>query len=706
MKRLLLFGVFSLGILAPFACAAPTVVQPADLPAIPADYYAEPVGQPYDEEVIEEKQEKGWHWKEFRYTSMLNGGVPTRVHAVYAAPDIADAQHKVPAIVMTHGVFGAVRGQDGRYWGALARFVQAGYAVIFFDWYPDFARNWKPANPDEPKKFTTFGNLEYFGANSWYLPGNDWKDSLHYQAMMAGRRAVSWISARPEIDTAHIGATGASYGGIFSSLLAAIEPRIVAVNPCVYTAGFGHKEDSYNMLPAGWTEAQVDSWRARFDSQVLLQKRKLPILYTIGANDAVFAASKAMDVFAHMNEPKHLLIGPNRGHDFWDVEQSVLFFDHALRNNFQRPTLSGLGLKQQGRDVTASVVARGTVPRKVEFFFSAAWEIDPVGGWKAVPATQWQWQGAEARSAGDGRYTAAWPLPVMRAAQPGERLYRWGNDDVWRSPQPETVLPKTTELDMGALRAFARVTDTNGTMECTPISEPLTFTDEPKSVITAGNDKDLPILEGAARVRKANVIDIKTDAANGEAAAHLDAELPVQDVGKLGYVLWNWRQQPPSTTLTTDGAATPTKRILAPIADTIPANSFPPSPNFGYNSRGNFTNLRVNAKDDETAKGHPWHGAVPVMVGGQAEIPIEATDNFQHHLTLLMPSLLIGSCNVRVSVRQADGGTATVLYRHNKEADALLQFRFQGKATLRVQITSQSEYPYHALVGPAALFFD
>src|SRR5690242_1605902 len=52
--------------------------------AIPSDYFAEPANLPYDEEVQAEKQETGWHWKEFRYTSLVYQGVPIRIHAIYA----------------------------------------------------------------------------------------------------------------------------------------------------------------------------------------------------------------------------------------------------------------------------------------------------------------------------------------------------------------------------------------------------------------------------------------------------------------------------------------------------------------------------------------------------------------------------------------------------------------------------------------------
>ena len=57
---------------------------------VPADYFVEPANLPYNEEVQAEKQETDWHWKEFRYTSLVYQGVPIRIHAIYAAPDDPD----------------------------------------------------------------------------------------------------------------------------------------------------------------------------------------------------------------------------------------------------------------------------------------------------------------------------------------------------------------------------------------------------------------------------------------------------------------------------------------------------------------------------------------------------------------------------------------------------------------------------------------
>ena len=68
------------------------------------EYFAEPANLPFDEEVQEQKQEDGWHWTEFRYTSLIYQGEPIRIHAIYAVPNDASATHKVPVILATRCV--------------------------------------------------------------------------------------------------------------------------------------------------------------------------------------------------------------------------------------------------------------------------------------------------------------------------------------------------------------------------------------------------------------------------------------------------------------------------------------------------------------------------------------------------------------------------------------------------------------------------
>jgi dienelactone hydrolase len=670
----------------------------------PSDYFNEPAGLPFDEEIQEQKQETGWHWQEFRFTSQVYGGAPIRFHAVYGVPDSASAQQKAPGILMTHGIFGAIRGQDTRYWAAFSENVKAGFAVLFIDWYPNFAHDFKPKTPNELKRFTTYGNIDYF--TPYYCANrltNDCRESLEFQVAIAAKRAVTWLQARPEVDGTRIGATGASYGGIFSAMFAGLDPRISAVNPCVYTGGFGPTEKGYNAL--GLTGKPLDVWRARFDPQVLLARRSVEILYTVGANDPTFLLTKAMDNYADMKGPKRLLIGPNAGHDYWPPEQTALFFSSVLKKQFAWPTAEGLTIKREGQELVASVKVTGDAPRKVEFFFAPIFEIDPDKQPATILSDAWKWTGVEGKAGEKGLYALRWPLPVMRPLNPRERVYSLGELEALDPKAPPAAPAIPADLRAGLVRAFVRVTDARGAMVCTPITEPIAFTDPAAnaSIIT----HVLPALDGAVRVKTAVSVNITPDVPAGQAMATLDAPLPVKAVGTLGYVVWNWRKNTYlSATLTTDGVSTPMLKVLAPFVNTFDASSFIgafPWPNW---NRGGLISFAINGKaDDVDEKQRAYHGSLPL--DGQEELAVDPGDAATHRLTLVMAGGGQQACNVRVTLRAADGAAETVAYRHLPASDVVLQFRFAGKVTLRVQVTAPVlENKIATQVGPTALFLD
>ncbi len=444
------------------------------LVAAPAGYYDEPANLPFAETVREVKVETGWKWMSFRYTSIVYGGQPMRIHAVYAVPDTASAIHKVPVIVMTHGKFGQAlmvdarfptgsepgkpvnptviagfsgggfgppRRTDPRYLDAIRDLVAAGYAVMYFEWNPDPAMKEGPLPAGAPEPaYSTFGSLDY--SKEWNPPGNDWRDCIFYQAMMAGRRAITWVSAQPEVDATRIGATGASYGGIFSSLLAAIDPRIKAVAPTVYAAGFDIGETGYNNLSSKrFTPEQAAEWKSRFDSEVLLAARTkpLPILYSVATNDSAFTIPKAARHYAALPEPKQILIAPNQGHGFWNFPQTIRFFDRELKGKGTRPAVSAIawsGNAEAGWGL--SVVSDAP---SVEFYYA----LEPlhdltVRADRRVQPDKWKWEKlTTARVSGAGAYAA--------------------------------TLELTAEVCAGteAVHVFARARDAAGVEACSPL---------------------------------------------------------------------------------------------------------------------------------------------------------------------------------------------------------------------------------------------
>ena len=260
----------------------------------------------------------------------------------------------------------------------------------------------------------------------------------------------------------------------------------------------------------------------------------------------------------------------------------------------------------------------------------------------------------------------------------------------------------------GLVRVFARVTDGHGAMACTPPSEAVAISDPPQE-FRKRLTHELPAFDYGARVKEKAVVAIDPNAAPGQPVATLAAGVPVREVGRGGYLLWNWRQQKPAEALKTGEVATPTKRVLAPFVDAFRPDAFTGAYPWPPQNRGGLLSFSINGTgDDLDAQGRSWHGSVPVDTG-QDEVTVKATDDQPHRLTLVMPASPREGANVRVSVIGAGGATETVVYRHSNLADQILQFRFRGEVTLRVQVTARPPQPISLIgtqIGPSALFLD
>ena len=103
-----------------------------------------------------------------------------------------------------------------------------------------------------------------------------------------------------------------------------------------------------------------------------------------------------------------------------------------------------------------------------------------------------------------------------------------------------------------------------------------------------------PKFDGGVRVRTVTAVDITSTVAAGQPAATVNLPLSAKAVGRSGYVLWNWNQNPPSAALTTGGVATPTKKILLPFMDTIKGTSFQRGKQDAYYASGGQVHCRLN----------------------------------------------------------------------------------------------------------------
>ncbi|MEV0587274.1 CocE/NonD family hydrolase [Nonomuraea sp. NPDC050310] len=96
------------------------------------------------------------------------------------------------------------------------------------------------------------------GVQCWWLGHSVARYFVH-----DARRAIDYLSARPDVDPARIGMTGNSGGGTITTLLMALEPRLAAAAPGTFVTGreaylwSGQAQDAEQVLP-GATLGGVD----------------------------------------------------------------------------------------------------------------------------------------------------------------------------------------------------------------------------------------------------------------------------------------------------------------------------------------------------------------------------------------------------------------------------------------------------------------
>lgn len=699
-------ALLALAVTAALLTSAAGAAGDKGLPEMPPGYFDEPNGLAFDEQVVTEKQEDGWRWKEFYYTSLIYQGQPIRVHALYAAPTSAGAERKVPAILATHGKFGAIRGNDPRYMNSVRDFARAGYAVLFYDWDPHKA--------DYAEACTRYGGIDYFTPDGWHSKGNDWKDSLFYQQTMIARRGITWLTRQAEVQAEKIGVWGCSYGGIFISLVAGVDGRVAAANPVVFTSVFGQQSPLYSALPSKWSDDEVSAWRARFDSSVHLARRNVPILYTVATNDHAFDLLHAMKTFAAMNQPKVLLLGVREGHGFWAFDQTLRFFDHALKGGKAFPVVENVEVARAARHITARVHATGQGPLAVRFFYSAVFQVDQGVDPNLIVPKDWPWVELPARSEGNDVFSAQCDLSVIDARPPGQRLYCWkcGRQIGFDSPQCPADGEVQPAAGTGQFRAFGQVTDARGAIACCPLSDAIAFADSdvaaPAKAASPAYDQ-LPTVDGvAAALKPGGVVEIRSDVSAGKPMATLPFDLPCKQVGVGGYALFNWRKNPASGDVKTEGADTPTKVIRSPFVDTVTDKTFrTAAADVIASASGGRQLFKVNGLADviDPKRKMFFHGAIPQVIGGADELAVTVQDDKEHRLTVIMADSYGVPPWARVSLTAANGASAMVRYPHGKAGDCAVQFRFKGSAVLKVMQSSYLRHPQFT-VGPSAIFLD
>lgn len=252
-----------------------TVKDAAQVAEIRSHYHLDELSKVPERFPAEEYKADGV--QSFFYRGVDYHGQPTRVFAYYGTPekDESNPTKKFPAMVLIHGGGGTAFDRWVKLWNS------RGYAAISMDLCGSVPEG-------------TYGKWkrhEHAGPLGWDHSFNQLSDPIEdqwtYQAVCAAALAHTLIRSFPEIDTERIGATGISWGGYMTCVVAGVDHRFQFAAP-VYGCGYLSTNSAWLGAFEKLGPEQTELWMSQWDPSVYLPFAKMPMLWVNGTNDFAY----------------------------------------------------------------------------------------------------------------------------------------------------------------------------------------------------------------------------------------------------------------------------------------------------------------------------------------------------------------------------------------------------------------------------------
>ena len=305
------------------------------------------------------------------YEGETFNGKPTRVFAYYGRPE---GEGPFPAVLLIHGGGGKAFADWAELW------ARRGYVALA----PDLAGNGPDGrledggpNQDDVEKFRDFT-----------VGNGDYKNMWTWQVIAALLRGHALLEAQSEVDADRIAATGISWGGYLTCILAGVDTRLKAAVP-VYGCGFLDenscwKEGRFDQM----TPEQRDRWVSLFDPSRHLGRAACPMLFVNGTNDFAYPPDSWNKSTLLPKGPvsRSLTINLPHGHIFTFKEVDAFIDSVLLKDAIPLATVSSVRFSDDTKTVSATFHSEIPVI-KAELIATTDGGVWQQRNWVSIPAT-------------------------------------------------------------------------------------------------------------------------------------------------------------------------------------------------------------------------------------------------------------------------------------------------------------------------------
>ncbi|MEW6359497.1 MAG: acetylxylan esterase [Planctomycetota bacterium] len=319
---------------------------------------------PLDVEIVRTQKEGDVEVQVLRYTSEMWNDKPIRVLGMYGRPQ---GEGKFPAILHFHGGGQTASPRD------IAEMVQRGYACFSFDW----------TGPAKDRKEVTEWPADI---KTHYEPD---KTNKLYHAVIAGRRGITFLTQRPEVDADRIGEYGISWGGYCTWLLNGTDTRLKACVP-VYGCGGVVAEGRPHERMREQLGDKIEDWMKNFEPLRYGPRQHAPVLYISGSNDFFGWPPVGREILLSCKVPTRQVFTPGINHGVGPeaAEAAYAWLAHYLKGGPalpESPTLKP-AVGERGIPQAVLTVDREGEAEYVRVDYSLGSNLSPGRCWREVPA--------------------------------------------------------------------------------------------------------------------------------------------------------------------------------------------------------------------------------------------------------------------------------------------------------------------------------